>query len=85
MQVKQQSEREFLVALNSTTFTVTVDEDYYQKLTGGNFSKEHLIKASFKFLLDREPKESILRSFNLNVIQRYFPEYLEKIKEYLSP
>jgi hypothetical protein len=27
------------------------------------------------FLLKREPKESILRSFDLTVISRYFPEY----------
>ena len=27
------------------------------------------------FLLEREPKESILRSFDLTVISRYFAEY----------
>jgi hypothetical protein len=36
---------------------------------------EDLIEASFEFLLEREPKEAILRKFELPVIERYFPEY----------
>jgi hypothetical protein len=34
-----------------------------------------LVRRSFAFLLEREPKESILSSFDLMVISRYFPEY----------
>jgi len=37
--------------------------------------KARLVKASFEFLLAREPKESILPRFDLPVIERYFPEY----------
>jgi hypothetical protein len=58
-----------------TQHTVTVDQDDYQRLTGGEAPPEKLIEASFRFLLEREPKESILRSFNLMAIQRYFPDY----------
>ena len=36
---------------------------------------EQLIRESFAFLLKREPKESILGTFDLTVIARYFPEY----------
>jgi len=36
---------------------------------------EDLVRRSFDFLLEREPPSSILRSFDLSVIQRYFPEY----------
>ena len=36
---------------------------------------EALIKASFAFLLEREPHEAILRRFELPVIERYFPDY----------
>lgn len=42
---------------------------------GKGCSPEDLIRRSFEFLLQRESKESILRDFNLSVIQRYFPEY----------
>jgi hypothetical protein len=40
---------------------------------------EELLEASFRFLLDREPKESILSRFELPVIERYFPEYAARI------
>jgi len=36
---------------------------------------EDLVSRSFDFLLEREPPDSILRSFDLSVIQRYYPEY----------
>ena len=40
---------------------------------------EQLLEASFAFLLEREPKEAILRRFELPVIERYFPEYARDI------
>lgn len=36
---------------------------------------EALLEASFRFLLEREPKEAILTRFELPVIERYFPEF----------
>jgi hypothetical protein len=38
-------------------------------------SAEALVADSFAFLLEREAKESILRGFDLSVIQRYYPDY----------
>jgi hypothetical protein len=40
-----------------------------------------LVRKSFEFLLENEPKESILGSFDLSVIERYFPEYQGVIKK----
>lgn len=40
---------------------------------------EALVQASFRFLLEREPREAILRRFELPVIGRYFPEYATEI------
>ena len=34
-----------------------------------------LVRRSFAFLLEREPRESILASFDLMEISRYFPDY----------
>ena len=45
---------------------------------------EALVRASFAFLLEREPKESILREFDIVVIARYFPEYPEEIRRRLG-
>ncbi|MCW5695703.1 MAG: hypothetical protein KIS96_03090 [Bauldia sp.] len=44
-----------------------------------------LIEAAFRFLLDREPKESILRRFDLTDIGRYFPEFEREVGGYLNP
>jgi hypothetical protein len=38
-----------------------------------------LVDRSFRFLLAREPASSILRSFDLMIIARYFPEYEAEI------
>ncbi|HEY44066.1 MAG TPA: hypothetical protein G4O11_08805 [Anaerolineae bacterium] len=82
--------------INNTTFEVTVEgrmvtkhkvtvtPAYYEKLTGGQVPAEVLVERSFEFLLAREPNTSILRSFDLPVIGRYFPEYERVIREMLE-
>ncbi len=42
---------------------------------------EQLVRESFAFLLEREPKESIMGSFDLTVIARYFPEFERAMAE----
>lgn len=64
-----------------TSHRVTVAQDFYQNLTEGKIPTEELVKISFQFLLAKEPKESILRSFNIEEIQSYFPEYEGEIKK----
>lgn len=67
---------EVMVAQKQTTVhEVTVTSNDYQSLTGGHASLEELLTASFEFLLERESNTSILRTFDLPVIGRYFPEY----------
>jgi len=41
--------------------------------------RKRLLRASFEFLLAREPNTSILRRFDLPVIGHYFPEYEQRI------
>jgi hypothetical protein len=67
----------------TTTHTVTVEPSYHEKLTGKGVPAEDLVKKSFNFLLERESNTSILRSFDLPVIGRYFPEYESSIKKRL--
>ena len=45
---------------------------------------ERCLEAAFRFLLDREPKESILGRFDVTVISRYFPEFERELPHYLS-
>jgi hypothetical protein len=67
---------------STTQHIVTVTPEYWQRLTGGRVSVEILIEKSFEFLLEQESNTSILRSFDLPVIQRYFPEYERTIAEH---
>ena len=64
----------------TTTHKVTVTPSYYEKLTKKRVSIEVLVEKSFRFLLERESNTSILRSFDLPIIGRYFPEYERVIK-----
>lgn len=70
--------------LHVTTHQVSVKPDYASELIGATQNIAELVSASFKFLLDRESNTSILRSFDLSVIERYFPEYPKAINRYLK-
>jgi hypothetical protein len=64
----------------ATEHTVSVTRDDLERLDPGAGDPTDLVRRSFEFLLEREQKESILRSFDLPVIGRYFPEYERTIK-----
>lgn len=51
---------------------------------GGDAAPERLVEESFRFLLEREPKESILGRFELSTIERYFPEFPDEIRRRLG-
>ena len=83
IRIKKQDENTFEVTVqedgDSSTHAVTVADDYYEKLTGGEITREELVARSFEFLLEREPKEAILSRFALEAINTYFPEYEDEI------
>ncbi len=82
IEVAQKDPETFEVTVQAsvtTTHTVTLSADYYQKLTGGKVSPETLIEKSFEFMLERESNTIILSSFDLPLIGRYFPEYEKTI------
>ncbi len=58
----------------STRHRVRIAAGELERLAPGA-TAEALVRASFAFLLEREPKESILREFEIGVIGRHFPEY----------
>ena len=70
-------------ARTTTTHTVTLEPEYYDKLTGGKVTQEKLIEKSFEFLLEHESNTSILSSFDLTLIDRYFSAYEKFIVERL--
>ena len=69
---------------SATRHTVAVSQADLERLAPGNYDPESLVRASFDFLLEREPRESILRQFELPIIERYFPGYEAEIRRQLS-
>jgi hypothetical protein len=68
---------------SSTTHDVTVRPEDVTRYADPGTAPERLLEASFEFLLERESKESILRSFELPLIEQFFPEYPRRIREKL--
>lgn len=59
---------------STTEHDVTLSATDFERL-GGDRTPEAFVRDCFEFLLTREPKEQILRSFDISVIGRYFPEF----------
>jgi len=59
----------------TTTHAVNVPRGLAEELGWGSEPETELVRESFVFLLEREAPTSILPSFSLDVIGRYFPEY----------
>jgi hypothetical protein len=66
---------------SSTTHHVTVSGSDLARLAPGATDPSDLVRRSFAFLLEREPKESILGRFDLPLIGRYFAEYERAIRQ----
>ena len=86
IEVSRKDSKTFVVTVNArttTTHTVTLEPEYYDKLTGGKVTPEKLIETSFEFLLEHESNTSILSSFDLTLINHYFSAYEKFIVERL--
>lgn len=42
-------------------------------------SPEELVRESFVYLLEREPRDSIMRAFELSIIARFFGDYPDEM------
>ena len=70
---------------SETQHTVTLDSATFDRLAGtSGATPEVLVHAIFEFLLEREPKESIMSRFDVTVVSRYFPEFASEIGSYLG-
>jgi len=68
----------------TTHHDVAVPASLIDGLDLPGLDEERLVRESFAFLLEREPATSIMRKFDLDVISRYFPEYLDVIRARLA-
>ena len=67
-----------------TRHHVTMSREMCDRLTADKHTPERCLEAAFRFLLDRESKESILGRFDVTVISRYFPEFDKELPRYLT-
>ncbi len=67
----------------ATTHEVQVDREVLDDLAPGA-PPEELVRASFAFLLEREPRESIMRQIDLPIIGRVFGDYRDEIGRRLA-
>ena len=72
----------------TATFDVTAQDPGAFLPPGGSDPNEadveRLVSETFVFLLEREPVSSILSSFDLADVTRYFPEYPTEIRQRLG-
>ncbi len=68
------------VRVDGTAFEVTVAKADLARLGKPGEDAAQFAERCFAFLLEREPKESILRRFDVSVIASYFPEFETEIK-----
>ena len=63
---------------------VTIGADEARRWAELGAEPPRSVEAIMRFLIDREPKESILSAFDTNVVRRYFPEFDEAFPGYLA-
>ena len=66
------------VDAGATEHVVEVDRMTLDDLSPGA-TPDELVRESFEYLLEREPRESIMRSFELPIISRFFGDYPDEI------
>jgi hypothetical protein len=67
----------------ATSHEVSVDREVLDDLAPGA-TPEELVRVSFEFLLEREPREAIMRRFELPIIGRFFGDYRDEMLRRLA-
>jgi hypothetical protein len=67
----------------TTSHRVTVPPGLLGGWGRDDADEEVVVRESFAFLLEREPASSIMSTFSLDVIGRYFPEYTRELPDRL--
>ena len=88
MLISRQGDGSYMVKVRSgkvaTSHVVTVPTGLAAAIGAEGATEDQLVRASFNFLLEREPASAILPKFDLDVIARYFPEYRRELPHLLD-
>ena len=71
-------------ATGESRHRVTIQADEARRWAEFGAEPSQGVEAVMRFLIDREPKESILSAFDTNVVRRYFPEFDDALPGYLA-
>ncbi len=85
--IKKINNNEFRVVVKKKTITehvVVLSDQTLKKLTKNLKTKEELLMFSFEFLLEKEDNTSILKTFELSEISRYFQDFSCYIEKWLK-
>jgi hypothetical protein len=69
---------------DSSRHQITLAASDYERWAARSGSPEAFVTRCFEFLLEREPKESILSRFDVSEIRSYFPDFDEQMRR-LAP
>jgi hypothetical protein len=88
IQIETLSEGRFRVRVSGrkreTSHVVTLKPADSERIAGGKIEPAELVRMAFEFLLENEPKESILGRFELPLIGRYFPNFEAEMRRRLA-
>lgn len=70
------------VALDGRTHEVTIKMADRARMAP-DYPADKIAEAAFRFLLDREPASAIMVRFDLMVIKQYFPDFEDRLDDYL--
>ncbi len=68
-----------VVDAHESSHVVTLSGGDFERLGRHYRSPEEFIRACFEFLLEREPQERIIGTFDVSQISAFFPEFEQEI------
>jgi len=68
---------------SASTHRVHMSTEYYQKLSGRQFTHEWVIAQAFQFLLSRKPNSDIGAEIDLSAVSHDYPDFEEDMRRRL--
>ena len=59
----------------TSSYVVTMSRADFDRLGSNYKTPEEFVEACFDFLLEREPKDAIMGTFDISQIKGFFPEF----------
>ena len=64
-------------------YFVDVNRDYWARVTNRRIEPGELVRLTFQFLLEKGPKELVLKKFNIADVAKNFLDYENELKRFI--